>query len=93
MSIGKRDVEKIKVLLTARRILIEMRKGSAKRCIWSMDLYDNFIWPLEDFKMWLWRVMIKVKWTDRVRNDEVLRKKTVESNKKKKLIWVGHILH
>ena len=29
---------------------------------------------LEAFEMWVWRAMEKVRWVDKVRNDEVLRR-------------------
>ena len=47
-----------------------------------MALYGTENWTLraadqkylESFKMWCWRMMEKISWTDHVRNDEVLLK-------------------
>jgi hypothetical protein len=48
-----------------------------KYYVWSIALYDAEIWTLqkpdpkylESFKMWCWRKMEKIIWTDRVRNE------------------------
>jgi hypothetical protein len=47
--------------------------------------------------MWCWRRMEKIRWTDRVRNEEVLHKVKEERNilhtvKRRKSNWIGHIL-
>jgi hypothetical protein len=47
--------------------------------------------------MWCWRRMEKISWTDRVRNEEVLRRVKEERNivhtiKRRKANWIGHIL-
>ncbi|CAH2242692.1 jg7589 [Pararge aegeria aegeria] len=52
---------------------------------------------LEAFEMWAYRRMLKISWTQKVTNEEVLRRvgcqrelwKTV---KKKKVAYVGHVL-
>jgi hypothetical protein len=46
--------------------------------------------------MWYWR-KIKISWTDRVRNEEVLltvmdERNTQQTIKKRKANWIGHIL-
>jgi hypothetical protein len=52
---------------------------------------------LESFEMWCWRMMEKISWTDRVRNEEVLHRVKEERNivhtiKRRKANWIGHIL-
>jgi hypothetical protein len=47
--------------------------------------------------MWCWRRTEKISWTDRVRNEEVLKRVKEERNivhtvKRKKANWIGHIL-
>ena len=47
--------------------------------------------------MWCWRRIEKISWTDRLRNDEVLRRFKEDRNmlqtiKRKKANWIGHIL-
>jgi squalene cyclase len=59
---------------------LELRKKLVKCYIWSIALYGAETWtlravdqePLESFKMWCWRRMEKISWTDRVGNEEVL---------------------
>ncbi|MGX9339109.1 hypothetical protein, partial [Pantoea dispersa] len=52
---------------------------------------------LESFEMWCWRRIEKVKWTDRMTNDEVLRrvgekKAILNTILQRKANWIGHIL-
>jgi hypothetical protein len=48
------------------------------------------------FEMWCWRRMVKISWTDRVRNEEVLQRVKEERNmirtiKRWKANWIGHM--
>ena len=52
---------------------------------------------VEGFEMWCWRRMETISWTDRVRNEEVLRRVKEELNilhtrRQSKTHWTGHIL-
>jgi len=52
---------------------------------------------LESFEMWCWRRMVKISWTDYVRNEEVLLRVKEQRNilqeiSKRKANWIGHIL-
>ena len=52
---------------------------------------------LESFEMWCWRMMEKIIWTDRVRNEEVLlrvkeQRIILHEISKRKANWIGHIL-
>ena len=71
-----------------------------------MALYGAETWTLraadgkylESFEMWCWRRMEKIRWTDRVRNEEVLLRFNEQRNilheiRKWKANWNGHILH
>jgi hypothetical protein len=83
---------------------LNLRKRLVKCYILSIALYGAGTWTLrivdqkymESFEMWCWRGMEKIGWTDRVRN-EVLRRVNEERNilqsiKRKKANWIGHIL-
>jgi hypothetical protein len=53
--------------------------------------------PAEIFDMWCWRRM-EISLTDRVRNEEALRRVKEERNilytvNRRKANWIGHILH
>ncbi|KAJ4435883.1 hypothetical protein ANN_18503 [Periplaneta americana] len=62
----------------------ELRKRLVKFFVWSVPLYGAGTWTLrrseekrlEAFEMWIWRRMECVKWTDRMRNEAVLERKT-----------------
>ena len=52
---------------------------------------------LENFEMWCWRRMEKIRWTDHVRNEELLLRVKEQRNilheiSKRKANWIGHIL-
>jgi hypothetical protein len=59
---------------------LELRKKLVKCYVWSIVLYGAETWTLrtvghkhlESSKMWCWRRMEKISWTDHVRNEDVL---------------------
>jgi len=61
---------------------LEIKKKPIKNCIWSIALYGSETWTLgkneervvNAFETWGWRRMLKIKWTDRITNDEVLQR-------------------
>jgi len=82
-----------------------MKKTLIKRCIWSVALYGPETWILgkneerviNAFETWCWRRMLKIKWTDRIMNEEVFRKVKEERLFLKMLnnrrhSWIGHII-
>ena len=73
--------------------------------IWSIALYGAEKWTLrtgdqehlESFKIWCWRRMGKISYTDHVRNEEVLlrikeQKNILHEISKRKANWIGQIL-
>jgi hypothetical protein len=73
--------------------------------IWSIALCGAENWKLrtvdqkhqESFEMWCWRRMVKIIWTDHVRNEAVLLRVKEQRNilhdiRKRKANWFGHIL-
>ena len=99
-----------KVALNKKRTLftstldLELRKKLVKCYVWSIALYGAETWTLravdqkrlESFKMWCWRRMEKISWTDHVRNEVLLRVKEqrniLNEISKWKANWIGHIL-
>jgi hypothetical protein len=77
-----------------------------KQCyIWSIALYGAETWTLRavdqkqlgSFEMWRWRRMVKISWTDHVRNEGILLRSKEQRNIlheicKRKANWIGHIL-
>ena len=52
---------------------------------------------LEAFEMWLWRRMLKINWTDKVSNQQVLariqeERSLINSIQQRKHKWLGHVL-
>jgi len=88
----------------ANRVDLNLRKRLVKCYIWSIALYGAGTWTLRivdqkymgSFEMWCWRRMEKIGWTDRVRNEVLHRVKEqrniLQSIKRKKANWIGHIL-
>jgi hypothetical protein len=76
---AKAAFNKKKNLFTGK-LDLNLRKKLVKCYIWSIALYGAETWTLrkidrkylESFEMWCWRIMEKISWTDRVRNEEVL---------------------
>jgi hypothetical protein len=71
--------------------------------IWGIALYGAETWTLrvvdqkqlESFEMWCWRRIEKIRWTDYVRNEEVLLRGNEQRNilheiRKRKANWIGH---
>jgi hypothetical protein len=62
---------------------------------WTLRTVDQKY--LESFEVWCWRRMENISWTDRVRNEEVLRRVKEERNilhtiRRRKANRFGHIL-
>jgi hypothetical protein len=83
---------------------LKLRTKLVKCYVWSMALYGVETWTirtvdqkhLESFEMWCWRRMEKISWSDRVRNEVLLRVKEqrniLREVNKRKANWIGHIL-
>jgi hypothetical protein len=59
-----------------------MKKKLIKSYIWSVAVYGSETWNLgkseervlNAFETWSWRRMLKIKWTDSIRNDEIFQR-------------------
>ena len=76
-----------------------------KTLVWTTLLYGSETWTLrkedirklEALEMWLWRRMEKISWTDKVTNEDVLRRVGIERQliymlRSRKKSWIGHVL-
>jgi len=78
---AKAIFNKKKALFTSK-LNLNVRNKLVKCYIWSTTLYRAETWTLgkvnqkclESFKIWCWRRMEKIIWTDCVRNGEVLQR-------------------
>jgi hypothetical protein len=69
-------------LLCSNNLSWEIKKRLISSCIWSVAVYGSETWTLGQheqkvvsaFGTLCWRRMVKIKWTDRVTNDEVFQR-------------------
>jgi len=67
-------------LLCSKNMSINLRKRLIKVYVWSVALYECETWVLnkmeqkffESFEMWCWRRMLRISWTERRTNENVL---------------------
>jgi hypothetical protein len=70
----------IKKSLLTSKLTIELRKKLIKCYVWSIALYGSGTWTLrklerkylESFKIWYWKAMEKIKWSEKVTSEKVL---------------------
>ena len=82
INIAKNAFNKIKHLATNRSISLNLRKRFVKSYVWSTLMYGceawtinkNMVKRIEAAEMWFYRRMLKISWSDRVRNVEVLQR-------------------
>ncbi|KAJ4433583.1 hypothetical protein ANN_15893 [Periplaneta americana] len=110
MIVGERRIKCIRfaddmaLLAKEEMILRDMLLELNDSCE-HVALYGADTWTLrrskekqrEEFEMWIWKRMERVKWTDRIRNESVLERVGVERMmlkliKKRKRNWLGHWL-
>jgi len=104
--------------LCSNNFSLEMKKKRIKRCVWSVAVYGSETWTLgkrtlgkneereiNAFETLCWRRMLKIKWTERIRNDEVFFKGewwsfskgergkiTFEKFKNRRHSWIRHTI-
>jgi len=96
---------KYQKVLTNRDINIKLRLRFMRCYVWSVLLYGVESWTLkitdmnkiEAFEMWTYRRILKIPWTDRVTNSEVLNRLSTEreillSIKRRKVAYFGHVI-
>uniref|UniRef100_A0A8D8UNP4 Craniofacial development protein 2 n=1 Tax=Cacopsylla melanoneura TaxID=428564 RepID=A0A8D8UNP4_9HEMI len=96
---------KFKNLLCGHEIKLQLKIRMLRCYVFSVLLYGVESWTLTDtilkkieaFEMWTYRRILKIKWTDKITNEEVLRRLNKEREiiftiKKRKLEFFGHIM-
>nr|CAH7732086.1 unnamed protein product [Callosobruchus chinensis] len=92
--------------VTNRYLNFKLRYRLVKCYVWSVLLYGAEAWTLkaaainriETFEMWTLRRMLKISWTEHVKNDDVLRMAGLEDRElfehieKRKISYLGHII-
>jgi len=80
IAMAKRAFTQKRQLLTNKKLNINMRKNFVKCYVWSVLLYGCETWTingqdkkkLEAIEMWIWRRLLKISWTERKSNVDVL---------------------
>ena len=93
-----------KVSLLTSKLNIKLRKKLVRCYVWSIAFYGSETWTprkfeckyLESFGIWCRRRMEKIKWSEKVTNEQALEreggKKTLLNNiQRRKAKWIGHI--
>jgi len=86
-----------------------MKKKFIRICIWSVAVCgsetgtegENEETIISTFQTWGWREMLKIKWTDRITNDEVFQRAKeerllfkIKKKKNRRHSWIGHtVMH
>ena len=105
IEIAKCSFINLKKLLKNGKLSIKTRKRLAKSRVWSTLLYGAgtrtlsgaITKKLEAVEMWFWRRLLKIPWTDRKTNAEVLNivgeeKCLVKEVRKRQLKFFGHVM-
>ena len=105
IGIAKTAFRKMNNLLTNSRISIETRKRAVKTYVWSTLLYGSETWTvsremerrLDAVEMWCWRRMLRVSWTARRTNVDILetigsRRELVAVLRRRQMAFLGHIM-
>jgi hypothetical protein len=72
----------IRRLLCSKSMRLETKKQYVKAFLWAVALYGSETWTIgktdqkriEAFEIWCWRCMLKFKWSEKIRNQEVYRR-------------------
>ena len=91
--------------ITARHISMKTRKIVIKAYVWSIVLYGCETWTittrnmnkLHSFEMWACQNMMKISWTEKKTNEEVLEMVDqtlyiIPTIKKRKITYFGHMI-
>ena len=105
IAIAKNAFTKIKAMVTNRAISINLRKRFIKAYVWSTLTYGCEAWTInkemerkiEAAEMWCYRRMMKIAWTERVSNEQVLirvgaKRELMRMVRRRQLRFLGHVM-
>ncbi|CAG9826798.1 unnamed protein product [Diabrotica balteata] len=91
--------------LCNNHLSLELRQRMVKCYVWSVLLYSAEVWTLKvsimnkikALKFWVHRRMLKIPWTARKTNEEVLRsvnkdRELLKTVKHRKMSYLGHMV-
>ena len=104
ISMAKEAFSRMRAIFKNRSISIGTKIRLTTTYVWSILLYGCESWTLdkdierrlEAAEMWFLRRTLRISWTDKVKNEEVLRcadvtKKLVQTIRKRQLSFLGHV--
>ncbi|CAH1224416.1 unnamed protein product [Diabrotica balteata] len=105
IEIARSAFIRMKPLLTCKNLNLEIRLRTIRCYIFSILLYGAETWTLkkcnlkriEAFELWLYRRVLKISWTDRITNKEVLERvgkerEIITTIQTRKLEYLGHVM-
>ena len=105
IMIAKNAFNSMRTLLTNSNIGIQTRLRALKTYIWSTLTYGSETWTISKImknkinaaELWFYRRMLRISWTDRVTNEEVLRRvgqqrTLIRVIRKRQMEFLGHII-
>ena len=103
--LAKNAYGKIRNLVTNSKISLKTRRRFIKCYVWSVLMYGCETWTMgkadeqriQAAEMWFYRRMLKVSWTERRTNEEILEMADVEREiistiKKRQMRFLGHVM-
>ena len=95
----------IRILLSCQGINLKTRLRVLKCYVWPTLFYGPETWfitksllsRLDAFQMWIYRRVLKISWTEKVTNEEVMRRigtgrEIMRQFKTRKLQYLGHLI-
>ncbi|CAH2096300.1 unnamed protein product [Euphydryas editha] len=105
IEVARASFTNMQKVLCCRQLSIELRTRLLQCYIWPVVLYGCEAWTIkaelrkkiEAFEMWSYRRMLRISWTDKVTNLEVLRRmgknlELIRTIKQRKTAYLGHVL-
>ena len=105
IMIARTTFTNMRTLLSHRGINLKTRLREIKCYIWPTLFYGAETWTitksllskLDAFEMWVYRRVLKMPWTEKITNKEVLRRmgtdrEIVRQFKTRKLQYLGHLI-
>ena len=105
IEIARKTFIKMRNVMTNLKLSVSVRLRFVKCYVWSTLLYGVEAWTiskrsqqhLEAFEMWTLRRMLRISWTRRVTNEEVLRladtkRSLFDTVRQRKLSFFGHLM-
>ena len=103
--IARSTFTNMRTVLSCRGINLKTRLRAIKWYIWPTLFYEAETWTitksplsrLDAFEIWVYRRVLKISWTEKITNEEVLRsmgtgREIVRQFKTRKLQYLGHLM-